>query len=390
MMRKVIILSLLVGLVLGGVPLKSLKTAARKWGDPIGDIGANITCNATLMSASATVPTNVNSVRPADIKLVMALGDSLTAANGAGAQDPLMIILQYRGLAFLIGGDKSLEQHITIPNILQKFNPSVFGQSKGIGAADVWQVAYLNSGVPGAKADDLPGQALDLVQKLQSHPEIDIQNDWKLLNIFIGGNDVCGYCKDPAHNTPERFAENISQAVQIIKDHVPRVIVNVVTMLHLEMVRSIDRDQFFCQALHVDECHCESDTNFTNDQISQVCQNMQKSEKGIETSGQFEADDFTLVTQPFFNDITDPPMKNGEVNILFFCPDCFHFSQMGHAVVASWVWQNMMEPVGAKTTKGDLSSAALPLKCPDPNCPFIRTVKNSQDCSQYMTPPMKS
>ena len=185
----------------------------------------------------------------------------------------------------------------------------MFGQSIGIGAADVWQVAYLNSGVPGAKAVDLPGQALDLVQKLQSHSEVDIQNDWKLLNIFIGGNDVCGYCKNPAGNTPDDFAGNISKAVQIIKDHVPRVLVNVVTMLHLEMVRSIDRDEFFCQALHVDECHCESDTNFTNDQISKVCQDMQAVEKQIESSGAFEADDFTFVTQPFFNEIVEPPMK---------------------------------------------------------------------------------
>jgi len=389
-MRKVIVLSLLVGLVISGIPLKSLKTAARKWGDPIGDIGANISCDPVLMSASATVPTNVNSLRPADIKLVMALGDSLTAANGAGAQDPLMIILQYRGLAFLAGGDKTLEEHITIPNILRKFNPDVFGQSIGIGASDVWQVAYLNSGVPGAKAVDLPGQALDLVQKLQSHSEVDIQNDWKLLNIFIGGNDVCGYCKNPAGNTPDDFAGNISKAVQIIKDHVPRVLVNVVTMLHLEMVRSIDRDEFFCQALHVDECHCESDTNFTNDQISKVCQDMQAVEKQIESSGAFEADDFTFVTQPFFNEIVEPPMKNGKVDILFFCPDCFHFSQSGHAVVASWVWQNMMEPVGSKTTKGNISMPALPLKCPDKDCPFIRTVKNSQDCSQYMTSPKYS
>lgn len=70
------------------------------------------------MKPSASIPTNVHSVRPGDIKLVMALGDSLTAANGAGAQDPLMIILQYRGLAFLAGGDKGLEKHITIPSKL--------------------------------------------------------------------------------------------------------------------------------------------------------------------------------------------------------------------------------------------------------------------------------
>lgn len=47
------------------------------------------------------------------------------------------------------------------------------------------------------------------------------------------------------------FRQNIEKAVQIIKDHVPRVIVSLTTMLHLEMVRQIDRNQYFCKALHV-------------------------------------------------------------------------------------------------------------------------------------------
>ncbi|KAK5972577.1 hypothetical protein GCK32_008434 [Trichostrongylus colubriformis] len=45
------------------------------------DIGVpNYYCAPSLMRKSLTVPTNVNSVRPADIKLVMALGDSLTVS----------------------------------------------------------------------------------------------------------------------------------------------------------------------------------------------------------------------------------------------------------------------------------------------------------------------
>lgn len=61
---------------------------------------------------------------------------------------------------------------------------------------------------------------------------------------------------------------------------------------------------FLCYS---DECKCESFANFTNSQIAEVCTNMQKVEKDIETSGEYEADDFTFVTQPFFNDITTPP-----------------------------------------------------------------------------------
>uniref|UniRef100_A0A0N5A3S1 Lipase_GDSL domain-containing protein n=1 Tax=Parastrongyloides trichosuri TaxID=131310 RepID=A0A0N5A3S1_PARTI len=360
------------------------------WGDHLQDIGApNYTCDPNLFKKSLNVPTSVHSLRPGDIKHVMAIGDSLTAANGAGAEDPVSILLQYRGLAFLAGGDKGLDNHITIPNILKKYNSELFGYSLGIGSPDVWPVAYLNSAVPGAVAKDLPGQARDLVHKIKSHSNvIDNENDWKLLNIFIGGNDVCHFCNHP-NDTAQAFADSIAESIQIIKDNVPRVIVSITGMLHLEMVRQIDRNEFFCQALHVDECHCESDQDYTGKQIYDLCNAMQDAEEGIMTSGKFDTtDDFTVVVQPFFKNSLNPPkLANGTVDIAFFAPDCFHFSQKGHAVVASHLWKNMMEPVGNKTITVDLSAPSLPLACPDKNCPFIRTNKNSENCAKYLTTP---
>lgn len=92
--------------------------------------------------------------------------------------------MQYRGLAFLAGGDKGLEGHITIPSnkkfansdifldILKKYNPNLFGQSYGIGAAAEFDVAYLNIAQPGAVASDLAGQAQILVDRVLSHPEV--------------------------------------------------------------------------------------------------------------------------------------------------------------------------------------------------------------------------
>ncbi|RCN39307.1 hypothetical protein ANCCAN_14784 [Ancylostoma caninum] len=106
----------------------------------------------------------------------------------------------------------------------------------------------------------------------------------------------------------------------------------------------------------------------------------------LAASGKFDKSDFTVVTQPFFRDLNTPPMKDGQVNREFFAPDCFHFSQWGHALVSSWLWKNILEPVGAKTTKGSADEPSLPLACPDPACPFIRTNANSKDCSEYLTP----
>jgi len=124
-------------------------------------------------------------------------------------------------LTSIMGGDKTLEEHATIPNVLRKYNPNLFGASKGIGTANVWEIAYLNLAQPGARADDLPRQAREIVARMQQHPEIDMDNHWKMIMIFIGGNDICGYCGNHEGHSPEHFADNIQAAIQILYDNVP-------------------------------------------------------------------------------------------------------------------------------------------------------------------------
>jgi len=73
-------------------------------------------------------------LRPDDIKVVAALGDSITAGFGAkGIQDGTIINLnnlaEDRGISFAAGGDDGA---ITIPNFLKHYNPNLIGASLGI------------------------------------------------------------------------------------------------------------------------------------------------------------------------------------------------------------------------------------------------------------------
>uniref|UniRef100_A0A914XG90 Triacylglycerol lipase n=1 Tax=Plectus sambesii TaxID=2011161 RepID=A0A914XG90_9BILA len=124
-----------------------------------------------LMSPSTTVPNNAHSVRPADIKVIGALGDSLTAGNGAAATNLQGMGSEYRGLAFPIGGDKNLDTHVTLANVLLKYNSKLFGQSHGIGTQTMWSQGQLNAAVSGSTSSNLASQALDLVHKIQTHPQ---------------------------------------------------------------------------------------------------------------------------------------------------------------------------------------------------------------------------
>ena len=70
----------------------------------------------------------------------------------------MAILLQYRGLAFQGGGDKGLDEHVTLPSkcqqitnvtlinfldILRKYNPTIFGYALGVSSSDVWDKAHL-------------------------------------------------------------------------------------------------------------------------------------------------------------------------------------------------------------------------------------------------------
>lgn len=55
----------------------------------------NFPCPA--IPPSSSVPTSVHRLRPSDIKVIGAIGDSLTAANGAKASLLTAVLTEYRG-----------------------------------------------------------------------------------------------------------------------------------------------------------------------------------------------------------------------------------------------------------------------------------------------------
>ena len=40
----------------------------------------------------------------------------------------------------------------------------------------------------------MPGQAEKLVERMKKESDIDFENDWKVITIFVGGNDLCDFC----------------------------------------------------------------------------------------------------------------------------------------------------------------------------------------------------
>uniref|UniRef100_H3DIM1 Uncharacterized protein n=1 Tax=Tetraodon nigroviridis TaxID=99883 RepID=H3DIM1_TETNG len=343
-------------------------------------MGTDVPC--TDRSPSPTTPSSVHELRPADIKVVAAVGDSLTAANGVGAKtDNILLVLnEYRGLSWSIGGDKNITNVTTLPNILREFNPSVTGFSKGI-CKETSPNAFLNQAVSGATAGGIPKQVRRLIDTLKSDPTVDFQNDWKLVTLFIGGNDLCQFCNDRVSMSPQNYSLHMKTSLDMLYREVPRAIVNILEVLEVEGLRKIKRDSLGCNLLQKYVCPCfllAGENSPELDEAKRFNRELQIETENLVYGGRYEdREDFAVVVQPFLKNTVVPLDTDGKPDTTYFSVDCFHFSERGHADMAAAMWNNMLEPVGKKQTYNDFANARNTIKCPTEEHPYIFTKANS-------------
>eukprot|EP01119_Soliformovum_irregulare_P020004 TRINITY_DN6429_c0_g1_i4.p1 TRINITY_DN6429_c0_g1~~TRINITY_DN6429_c0_g1_i4.p1 ORF type:complete len:165 (+),score=47.05 TRINITY_DN6429_c0_g1_i4:439-933(+) len=163
----------------------------------------------------------------------MAMGDSISAGFAMKGFPPADF-LEYRDWVFSIGGDDSA---VTIPNWLKHYNPDI----KGAAQDWTWPMTkgeWLDGAVSMAKVEALPDQIQYLMNTARnSYPGINWEEDWKLLTIFVGANNLCDACKpkDPL-GTPEYWEAHLRQVLGLVQKHIPKVFVNLVTIFNISGV----------------------------------------------------------------------------------------------------------------------------------------------------------
>ena len=173
-----------------------------------------------VLSPSPSPPSDVRHIRPVDAKAFLAMGDSITAAFAAKEILKLDGIREFRGLSWSIGGD---DDAYTVPNFFARVSGHVhkapLGASLGVQipleAVNIkghpirdWdpRVDQLNGAVSLAKIQDLDAQMDYLVAQSKKTPGLDFGNDWKVLTILIGANNLCASCEPNRKDvTPEFF-----------------------------------------------------------------------------------------------------------------------------------------------------------------------------------------
>ncbi|KAM9316187.1 phospholipase B1, membrane-associated [Gastrophryne carolinensis] len=340
---------------------------------PITNWGSDLHCS--IMGPSNSVPTSVHQLRPADIKVVAALGDSLTAAFGARATSILNVATEWRGVSWSIGGDETLDTVTTLPNILKKFNSNLKGFSTGVGKDNL----MFNVAISGAKAENMSSQAQTLVQKMKESSSINFDQDWKLITLFIGGNDLCQFCQNRDRYSLENHINHIEHALEIIYKEIPRVFVNLVEIMLVEGLRTVVSDTIGCALLRPGLCPCFINPRDGSPELNEINKfNRDLQTRLSELPEKFQGrEDFAAVVQPFLKNTIVPMDHNGKPDVNFFAEDCFHFDERGQAEMAIALWNNMLEPVGQKQTFNNFTHDRTKLKCPTQDHPYLFTLKNS-------------
>jgi phospholipase B1 len=196
------------------------------------------------MAPTAGGATIVHQLRPADISVVGALGDSITAGFGARATSLIDLVIEARGASWIIGGDDDVA---TVPNFLRVYNADLTGFSLGNGNANR---GFGDASISGAVAPGMFNQATTLVNNMRtSLSEEDFEGAWKLVSVWIGGNDICS-----RGTSAEEYVSEIERALDHIQANLPRTFVNLVTMVDVGSLYDITGTDIGCTIVRPAVC----------------------------------------------------------------------------------------------------------------------------------------
>ncbi|KAJ9576070.1 hypothetical protein L9F63_007035 [Diploptera punctata] len=332
-------------------------------------------------SRSAIRPTSVHQLRPGDIDVVAAMGDSLIAGNGAVESFAMGAIFEHRGVSWCAGGQGSWRKYLTLPNILKEFNPNLLGYSNGSGDF-LSSNSRLNVAIPISATEDALQQAKLLVSRMKNDPKIDFYKHWKMVTIMFGANDLCSsQCFNRKKGSATQHQRFLRGALDYLHKYLPRTFVNLVPVIDVTISVRIKRTRT-CRLLHNLFCMC---FHWGGDDINTIAKLVQKYQSAINqlvSSGRYDTkEDFTVVLQPFIQSLNVPLDKHllqmEAIHISYITHDCFHFSQKGHALAANLLWNNVLEPVGNKSQQL-LNYIMEKINCPSTEAPYLFTNINSQ------------
>ncbi|XP_043797736.1 phospholipase B1, membrane-associated-like [Apis laboriosa] len=336
-------------------------------------------CNVTD-GRSPTIPDSVHHLRPGDIDVIAAMGDSLTAGIGIFATSLLELSIENRGASFTIGGEKSWRTYLTLPNIFKEFNPKLIGYALGDDQTSE-PASQLNVAEISAMSRDMPFMAKYLINKMKRDTRINIKKHWKFISLLIGANDFCtNICTVSPWSILEEHRIDLINTFRILRDNLPRTLISLVIVPHLKelVITRKGRNSLKCYIMTTFECSCLFALQFRDrrQEYYEIISRWQKLQEEVANYPEFNRKDFTIIVSSGISNIKIPLAEDGFSDLSYFSVDCFHISQKTNAVFANALWNNLLQPIGNKTTTW------IPVfetfLCPTSEKPYLLTRENSQ------------
>jgi len=303
-----------------------------------------------------SAPRDINDLRIDDFKVIMAMGDSMTAGFNGGEKADMK---EHRGLSFSIGGDRNA---VTLPNLIAavKGNGELVGPSLGslsqptlkatCAEKYIDSVCRLSAAVDGCDLQNL----IDLQVKYLNHTlsnaswaaNVKIREDWKLLTIFSGLDDAVFYnITDPIKQptTPELFATNLDHLLQSVYAVFPRTFVNIL-LLPEKFEPKVTTSRLTCKFFKWYSVH--QGIHWTDTQLW-IATIKRYNEIIIEVANAWNSKglkDFGVSPQPFMQ---EAKLEENDMDTL----DCFHPNLATHQGMAVALWNNMLASSSAEKSR---------------------------------------
>ncbi len=178
--------------------------------------------------------------------------------------------------------------------------------------------------------------------------------------------------------------KNIAKVLDILHNEMPRTFVNLMPIADVSIMKNIHIKPLPCVFTHAFGCPCMFDYKFSRPlskaKVKRILNEYLMALEELVSSGRYDThDDFTVVLQPTLVRGRVPyhkprPGAKSQPNVDYLAPDCFHWAQKTHAMIARATWNNLLEPVGLKTLDYDKN---VPFLCPTREFPYLATYRNS-------------
>ncbi|CAD6184271.1 unnamed protein product [Caenorhabditis auriculariae] len=305
-----------------------------------------------LIKKNLKTGTSIGDLSPEDISIIAAMGDALATGIGLWPQ----ATIEFRGAAFPIGGDATIDGLVTIPNILREFSPRLLGVSHGMGTREQLPDHQLNVAQTNAKVSDLPAQAYELVRRLKKVRDVDYSQVWVMVIVTIGTQEVCSGCSGPDDHS------SLEETIDILHMSIPKAIVVLLGPLH------VSSPQRYHENILWQRCDCRKED------IDEAGRLWKESFKKLErhlASTSLESPTFGLIALPMLT-ITSRFPKG------LFMPNSPLLNRRGHNYATKFLWNRLLTG-----KEYNLTSVVLSIDkyaCPEVHCPYFRTWANAKEC----------